>query len=318
MKYYVAISKDEAYVMNKQEWESFSQTHKGFHAKRYDSIEDAEKEVKKTKNNILMREAARPVNTKYLCFYDSEFNACDYNDGKIQEVIAIGMVIVDKSWNYVDEFYSLVRLKKAKEITARCKKITGLTNEEVMNAPAFFKVCNDVSDFIAKYKIGTIYALGKDDQKQFKETAELYRQTPAMKKIGEKLVNIRNDLKRLVGLRVGELGLQALKRICGLSGPVAHNALQDAKDLAEVYHVLSTVGYSESEYKALLKERSDRALYDRARNVTEDETMEAPKEIVQAKDALVAFISSGNSKLQPMIIQAIIDDLNTLIQGESS
>lgn len=75
MKYYVAISKDEAYVMNKQEWESFSQTHKGFHAKRYDSIEDAEKEVKKTKNNILMREAARPVNTKYLCFYDSEFNA---------------------------------------------------------------------------------------------------------------------------------------------------------------------------------------------------------------------------------------------------
>jgi len=314
MKYYTVISKDEAFIMNKEEWKKFSQNHKGFHAVRYNTKEEAEEEIEKVKKLITYKEELKPVSSKYLCFYDSEFNATDYDDGLPQEVVSIGIVIADRDGNFVDEYYSTIRLKAAKKVNHRCQKITGLTTKEIAKSPAFYTVCSEIDRFISKYKIGTIYALGKDDLSQFKITANLYNRTKAMGRIESKIVNIRRIFRELTNQEIADLGLHNLKQICGIDGEVKHNALQDAKDLANVYYELKTKGYSETIYKEILKERNNKRLYEKSRNVLDNEGIVAPTEIINARDMIINFLEDNKPSINEIVLKAIIDDLKALMR----
>ena len=315
MKYYAAISKDEALVLTKEEWKAFSKVHPGFHAKRYDTKEEAEDEVKKSQKIIYYKEAAKPISNKYICFYDSEFNACDYNNGMTQEVVSIGIVIMDRNGNQVDEYYSTIRLKAARKLTRRCRRITGLTEEDMIDAPPFYIVCERVAKMIEKYKVLKIYCLGKEDIGEFRDTSKLYRPIPEFEIILNKLTNVRDELKNMSNPQVASLSLDHLKLVCEISGTAEHHALQDAKDLAEVYYKLKTFGYSEKILKDIMKNRNDANLYHRSRNIGDDEHLYVDENIYQAKETLVDFLLKQNDPhLNKIVVQALADDINTLIK----
>ena len=98
-------------------------------------------------------------NQQYICFYDSEFNAYDdrHDLSYPQEVISIGLCIVDKNSTMIYKYYSLVKLKKAKGITNRCREITGLTNKDMKDAKPFVEVCQKLEEIFKKYKIKKVF-----------------------------------------------------------------------------------------------------------------------------------------------------------------
>ena len=253
----------------------------------------------------------------YYCFYDSEFNAYDYNVSHKypQEVISIGICITDKENNIIEKYYSLIKLKAAKYITKRCSELTGITNKEMKMAIDFEESCKNVFNIINKYKINTIYTYGNEDKNAFIKTANLYKNIRRFNNISNMFRDIRIDFKDVTNGKVGEQGLLFLKKICNISGDVMHNALDDAVDLAKVAYVLLKKGYNKKIYKELSIEREETSNYKRSRNITDKNIIKAPQDVLKARNKVVNYLQEHSiPNLNNGIKRAIIDDLLLLFK----
>lgn len=256
---------------------------------------------------------------EYFCFYDSEFNAYDDKpDLSIpQEVISIGLCIVDKKNNLIDDYYSLIRLKGAKKVSARCNQLTGISTRDLRNAKDFLSVVREVIRLTKKYKITTIYCYGQEDKKALIKTSSLYGGSFKVKELSKKLVDIREVFKKKTRHRIGDQGLLFIKKVCGLGDEVKHNALSDAVDLADCFNVIMHKGYNEGLYETLIKEREDNQHYKRARNVKEEHKIAAPINVIKAKDVIIKFLERYNiPNMNDGTKKAIIDDLDLLLSNE--
>lgn len=256
---------------------------------------------------------------EYFCFYDSEFNAYDDNtDLSIpQEVISIGLCIVDKKNNLVDDYYSLIRLKGAKKVSDRCNQLTGITTRDLKNAKDFLTVTREVVSLLKQYKISTVYCYGQEDRKALLKTSRLHGGSFKVKELTRRLTDIREVFKKKTRSKIGDQGLLFIKKVCGLGDTVKHNALSDAVDLADCFDVIMHKGYNEGLYQTLIKERDDNQHYKRSRNVKEEHKIIAPPEVIKAKDIIVKFLTRYEvPNMNDGTKKAIVDDLETLLSNE--
>lgn len=260
-------------------------------------------------------------NTKneYYCFYDSEFNA--YDDAKNlhipQEVISIGICITNESGVIIEKFYSLIKLKLAKKVSRRCTEITGIKTKDLKDAENFENVSIRIWKLLKKYKIKKIFCYGLEDKRMFEKTLELYDKKGNAKSIANLLYDVRQDFKKKTKGKVGDQGLQFLKKICDIEGSVLHDALQDAIDLARIYYKLSNVGYDEKKYNELTKEREELSSYKRTRRIKEENATVVSDDLVHFKNKLVEYLENNEiSHMDNGAKKAIIDDLNLLFISE--
>ena len=257
----------------------------------------------------------KKVKSNYNCFYDSEFNA--YDDGKSlgvpQEVVSIGLCITNEKGVIIEKFYSLIRLKAAKRISYRCTDITGIKTKDLKYADDFEKVSANVAKLLKKYSINRVFCYGLEDKRVLDKTIELYDNKRNGKYISKLLYDVRSDLKKKTRDKVGDQGLQFLKSICKISGNVVHDALQDAIDLANIYHKINSSGYDEEIYQRLTKEREEQSSYKRTRRVKEENATVVSIELVRHKNKLVEYLEKNDiPHMDNGAKHAIIDDLNLL------
>lgn len=257
--------------------------------------------------------------TNYNCFYDSEFNA--YDDEKSlsipQEVVSVGLCITNEKGVIIEKFYSLIKLKAAKRISNRCTDITGIKTKDLKDADDFEKVSSKVAKLLRKYGINKVYCYGLEDKRVIDKTIELYDRKRDGRHISKLLYDVRIDLKKKTKDKVGDQGLNFLKKICRIEGNVIHDALQDAIDLAMVYHKITVSGYDEKIYAVLSKEREELSSYKRTRRVKEENATVVSDDLVHFKNKLVEFLEKNEiSHMDNGAKRAIIDDLNLLFIGE--
>lgn len=255
----------------------------------------------------------------YNCFYDSEFNA--YDDEKSlnipQEVVSVGLCITNEKGVIIEKFYSLIKLKAAKRISNRCTDITGIKTKDLKDADDFEKVSSKVAKLLKKYKINKVYCYGLEDKRILDKTIELYDKKRDGRYISKLLYDVRADLKKKTKDKVGDQGLNFLKKICRIDGNVIHDALQDAIDLAMVYHKIISSGYDEKIYITLSKEREELSSYKRTRRVKEENATVVSDDLLHFKNELVEFLEKNEiSHMDNGAKRAIIDDLNLLFIGE--
>ena len=262
-----------------------------------------------------------PIKTKktgnYLCFYDSEFNAYDDNTQLDipQEVISIGICIIDLKGNLIDKYYSLIKLKAASKITKRCTGITGIKTSDLKDAPTFNKVINNILKKVKEYGIDEIYCYGLEDKRMLQKTIDIYKDKGNALKILKMLKDVRPDLKKRTKGKVGDQGLQFLKLICGYEEKVSHNALDDAIDLANVHRHIYNVGFNEKLFNELTKEREEISTYKRSRNIKPEHSINCSSDIIKNKDKLVEFLEKHHiPNMNDGLKRAIIDDLNLLFK----
>ena len=257
--------------------------------------------------------------TNYNCFYDSEFNA--YDDCKDmnvpQEVVSIGVCITNDNGVIIEKFYSLINLKAAKRISNRCTEITGIKTKDLKDAEGFEKVSEKVSKLLKKYHIDKVFCYGVEDKRILENTTELYDRKSNGRYISKLLYDVRQDFKKKTKGKVGDQGIQFLKNICNLGNVVMHDALQDAIDLAMIYHKINTTGYDEKKYEILSKERDENISYKRNRKIKEENAMIVPDDLVHFKNKLVEYLEKNEvPHMDSGAKRAMIDDLNLLFIGE--
>lgn len=261
----------------------------------------------------------RKAKSIYNCFYDSEFNA--YDDEKSlsipQEVVSIGICITNDKGVIIEKFYSLISLKAAKRISRRCTDITGIRTKDLKDADNFEMVSAKVAKLLKKYGITKVYCYGLEDKRALDKTVELYDNKRHGKYLSKLLYDVRIDLKKKTRDKVGDQGLQFLKKICKIDGDVIHDALQDAIDLANVYYKINNNGYDEKIYERLTKEREELSSYKRTRRIKEENATVVSEELVKHKNKLVDYLEKHDiAHMDNGAKKAIIDDLNLLFIGE--
>ena len=255
----------------------------------------------------------------YNCFYDSEFNA--YDDNKSlnipQEVVSIGICITNFKGVIIEKFYSLISLKAAKRISNRCTEITGIKTRDLKDAENFEQVTTKVVKLLKKYSIKHIYCYGLEDKRVLEKTIELYDNKRSGRYIAKLLYDVREDFKKKTKNKVWDQGLPFLKGICEIDGPVMHDALQDAIDLARIYYKLIYTGYNEKIFEKLNKERAELISYKRNRRIKEENATVVCAELVRSKNKLVDYLEKNDIlHMDDGAKRAIIDDLNLLFIGE--
>ena len=261
----------------------------------------------------------KKVKTSFNCFYDSEFNA--YDDGKNlnipQEVVSIGVCITNDKGVIIEKFYSLISLKAAKRISNRCTEITGIKTKDLKDAENFEKVTSKVVKLLKKYSIKNVYCYGLEDKRILEKTIELYDRKRDGKYLSKLLYDVREDFKKKTKGKLGEQGLPFLKAVCEIDGPVIHDALQDAIDLARIYYRINNNSYNEKVYDRLSKEREELISYKRNRRIKEENATVVSDDLVHFKNKLVEYLEKNEiPHMDNGAKKAMIDDLNLLFIGE--
>lgn len=257
--------------------------------------------------------------TIYNCFYDSEFNA--YDDSKNldipQEVVSIGICITNFKGVIIEKFYSLISLKAAKKISNRCSEITGIKTKDLKDAEGFEKVTEKVAKLLKKYKIQKVYCYGLEDKRMLDKTMGLYDNKRNARYMSKLLYDVREDFKKKTKGKVWDQGLPFLKGVCEIEGPVVHDALQDAIDLARIYYKLNNNGYNEKIFERLNREREELISYKRNRRIKEENATVVSDDLVHFKNQLVEYLEKNDiPHMDDGAKKAIIDDLNLLFIGE--
>lgn len=178
------------------------------------------------------------------CFGDFEYSCLDKTTNDGLPIISIGIVICDSKLHFMDSFYKTIKPLKNEILSERCKKLTGLTQEEIDSSKDFDIVCAECLDFINKYNLDNILIWGQGDHISVKYDFKLHREQGLpysnIKLLKKRMKDIEPYLMKKVNLHC-HIGLQRLQKMFAIKANdlVKHNALDDAILLSRLFYVLT-------------------------------------------------------------------------------
>ena len=185
------------------------------------------------------KKAERRPSSAFIAYLDTEFNAFDYygHNGGIQEVIEIGLVVM-RNGELVDGFRSFCALKEGHTLTRRAEQLTGITKDDMADAPHFIDVIEHMNVFLDMYNPAQVYAYGPEDRMQLLKTAELYHLNNQELYYINKISDIMKELKNMLGARSKtklSLSVKDICAICGIDAKGIHDAYNDALYLSLIH-----------------------------------------------------------------------------------
>ncbi|MCR4695105.1 MAG: 3'-5' exonuclease [Pseudobutyrivibrio sp.] len=183
---------------------------------------------------------------KNYAFLDAEYLSARFKRKSIEDVISIGMIITNPKYEEMDRFYSTVRLTEGHRLPPLITELTGLTNEELEEAPYYEDVMTDIINMVKRYQVGQVFVWGGDKsnfQRDFEARTLEKPLKRAVSKFISTIVNIQKDISYDItdGIDSG-LSLADLKTLCGLDNYVSHNALNDAQDMLDCIRIIENGG----------------------------------------------------------------------------
>ncbi|MDO5145383.1 MAG: 3'-5' exonuclease [Eubacteriales bacterium] len=176
----------------------------------------------------------------YYAFFDAEYTCYMESDSSFDrshsgEILSVGVVLCDRNFRLVRTYYSPICPLYNKKLTRYCKKLTGLTQEEIDAAPSYSVVFQELCQLFQSYPVREIYTWGNDAHTILHDMDANHKSVPRKyRKIGIMMKDITKRLTRKVFDRGMTLSLSDMKYICGMEHHTAHNALDDAMDLYRV------------------------------------------------------------------------------------
>lgn len=201
-------------------------------------------------------------------YMDAEFDGVRKGKRFIQCLISIGLIAIDKEC-VIDSYYSLIRPRRFHSLSSTVKRITKLSDKEILNARSFETVMDEVNDFLKRNQYDRLYTFGPDDVRTLKHQAvyEGYGRVKAFTNFYDLQKQISNEIHFEGKIAADMFSLDDLKYIYGIANKVEHNALNDAVDLY-LLHEAYVRGAIQSERLSVIAERKRQKLEDaRKRNL---------------------------------------------------
>lgn len=156
------------------------------------------------------------------------------------ETIEIGAVKLN-GVEIVDEFQTFIRPEYVDSITPFCTKLTGITFDDLEDAPSFNEAIVDFHKFIYGH---TIYSCGEFDRKFLireiieKGTSSLHLM--AKNAIESSHVNLKKHYQKVTGNKMRGMAGMARELNIDLKGK-QHRGIDDARNLASIYIALENI-----------------------------------------------------------------------------
>ena len=209
-------------------------------------------------------------NTKkksYYAFFDAEYTCFMENDKFFDrehsgELLSVGVVICDRSFRLLHTYYSTIRPVYNAVLTGYCRKLTGLTQQEIDRAPSYETVFQEMYLLFQEYPVKEIFTWGNDAHTLLHDMDVNHRNVARrFRRIAGQLTDITKRLTRKVYGKSLSLSLSDMKYICGLEHATAHNALEDAKDLYQITRCCLQEKYDKGRAERLLDYIQSRNTY---------------------------------------------------------
>lgn len=197
-----------------------------------------------TKNKVKGPSQTAPAGYKgkNQAFLDAEYLSARYKKISIEDVISVGVIITNPAHEELDRFYSTVQLRPGHKLPPLITELTGLTNEDLEDAPAYEDVMTELIMRIRKFQVGKICVWG-GDKNSFQRDYESRNLEKPLKRSVAKFISTFDNIQKEVSLDItggldANLSLADMKTICGLGGHVEHNALADAEDMLNCIRII--------------------------------------------------------------------------------
>jgi len=171
----------------------------------------------------------------------------DDRQGKENEIIEIGAVVVTPELIILDEFQSFVRATRNPELSRFCKELTGISQEDVDEAPYFPEAYMRLRNWVQvvsglRLQDITFCSWGYYDKKQFEKDIKYH----AMLYLFGRHRSIKHEFAKLHKIR--PCGLGKAMKILGINRYLKpHQALNDVKCVVEVMKKILGVNYGKND-----------------------------------------------------------------------
>lgn len=177
-------------------------------------------------------------NPDYWLVIDLEATCCDDERFPRQEmeIIEIGAVIADaRSYRLVDEFQSFVRPVRHPVLTAFCRQLTGITQEDVDAADGFAPTMSELTEWIGCYPGSVFCSWGDYDRRQFERDCRLHA---VAWPFGERHVNLKKRYGARFRLKRGQGLMEALREHSLIFEGRPHRGIDDARNIARLLPII--------------------------------------------------------------------------------
>ncbi|MGL5916257.1 MAG: exonuclease domain-containing protein [Culicoidibacterales bacterium] len=183
---------------------------------------------------------------QYYCFIDCEFTSGYAPRLQSVELINLGCVVMNVLGEEVAHYESLVRptKKSNQKLTKRIRELTHLTQEQIDTAPNFDEFSAEFEAVLHQFEAQFGHQIqwwswGDYDQIALRQTLLVNNYEGRCTKFVEGIQDLQPyvipQLFAKIGIKKHQLSLINCKRIFDLGETIQHQALSDARDLADVF-----------------------------------------------------------------------------------
>lgn len=274
---------------------------------------------KKPKKNISRRiqtnefpKIADKLENEMAAFLDTEFLTSQKKGGPPAKLVSIGFVICQKNFKEVGRFHSYIYAED--ELHDRFQEMTGIEREDLLSAPDYELVMEEVAEQLEAWEVKNIYVWGPDKHVIQRDLLE-YRQdvSKRTRKIVNRILRMIKDVEGLYSAKLSlqSAGIASLKLLCGLGSEVSHNALDDAVDLKNIIRHIDIEGCSEHRLQIMKKYLAEKEVYYRQRRFRE-KWEEVPEGVMEKSLGLLKELG----KVDTVEARALRDDILVMCTGE--
>jgi len=201
---------------------------------------------------------------KYIGFADFEFTCGSPMYRFRSEMLSVGVVICDSSYNIMEKFYATSKPNRFPKLSKQCRELTNLSQEEISASPDSNDVLLEVSKLMDKYCVGELWVWGNFDkpglQSDIKQHCNFGKNVDGICRICGAVRDIQDEMVKRMKLPQA-INIKELASSFGYvpdSGSF-HNAFNDAMALYTIHKAVFTTDFrNRPEFAALVEERLEK------------------------------------------------------------
>lgn len=201
---------------------------------------------------------------KYIGFADFEFTCGSPKYRFRSEMLSVGVIICDSSYNIAEKFYATSKPNRYPKLSKQCRELTHLSQEEISSSPDSNDVLRTVSELMERYGVGELWVWGNFDKQGLQSDIKMHRRYE--KECGS-ICGICNAVRDIQDEMVNLMKLPQAINIKELASSLGyapdsgsfHNAMNDTMALYTIHKAVFTTDFrSRPEYAALVEERLEK------------------------------------------------------------
>ena len=200
----------------------------------------------------------------YYCYADFEFTCGEKIHRNQAELLSVGVVICDSSFEIAETYYNTICPVKNPALTSRCRRLTGLSQEDIYSSPDSDSVLGQVLDILDDYAVDEVFVWGNYDRTGLLSDAKQHKRAffsaNAVDELAEMIVDIQPEIVKKLGLPEA-VNIEELAGAFGFTPDEGsfHNAFNDAMGLFEICRGAYTTDISKNKkLRKLIDERRTR------------------------------------------------------------